>query len=275
MIFKKKNNSNEADWLSISDLMSGLMAIFILIAVSYAYIISKVDLNELQRLKNENRALKDQNQKLKNQIAEFDEVKDKINKLANSVDDFEKKLRDMLIEEFRDDLPRWNAEITKNSIFKFNSPDILFEIGKSDLKQEFKDILRDFFPRYIKILKEFDRNYPQSAISEVRIEGHTSPEWNDFVPEKEAFLFNASLSQSRAYKVLEFSMKSTDIYSNFDYLKTRLRANGLSSAKPIYNNYNAIDNYKSRRVEFRAIVETRNALENIKQEIEKIDKLVK
>ena len=75
------------------------------------------------------------------------------------------------------------------------------------LKPQFKDILSDFMPRYIVLLIT---NFVDD-ISEVRIEGHTSSEWNQ-EPEKTAFIKNMDLSQARTRSVLEysFSLKELD-----------------------------------------------------------------
>jgi outer membrane protein OmpA-like peptidoglycan-associated protein len=280
MLFRKRNNDeNETDWLPISDLMSGLMAIFILIALSYAYIIAITTINpeEIKELKKEIADLQIQNQDLKNQIAHLMEIKERIRKLASSVDDAEKVLYDLLFNEFKNDLKRWDAEILKNSTFRFKSPDILFERGKSDLQYQFKAILMEFFPRYINVLKKFDQ-LNGGNISEIRVEGHTSPEWyvNSAGGGKDNFIKNSELSQARAYQVLSFSLNLPSVYNNFEWLKTRLRANGLSSSQLIYyEDSNKIDYDASRRVEFRAVVESRTSLKQISDEIKKIDELLK
>jgi outer membrane protein OmpA-like peptidoglycan-associated protein len=313
MFFKKQNNEdNETDWLPISDLMSGLMVIFILIMISsiYQLMISQSDNNILEKLFQEISDLKTKNKDLTDQVAKLNnknlqleeklqeaenkiyksfeyinqietelkkykfqtdianEIKSKILTLANSVNMTEQKLAEKLRQEFKHDLKRWNAEILDDATIKFNSPDILFEISKSELKSEFKDILRNFFPRYIRVLRDVE------AIAEVRIEGHTSPEWHGINNKKEAFIKNSELSQARAYQVLSFSLNLPSVDNNFEWLKTKLRANGLSSSQPIYEN--GIENYNaSRRVEIKAIPESRKSLDEINSEIEKLNKLIK
>jgi len=54
---------------------------------------------------------------------------------------------------FSADLPRWNAQLIKADLtLRFSDPDILFAQGSSELKPAFRDILNDFFPRYVRIL---------------------------------------------------------------------------------------------------------------------------
>src|SRR5205814_7839440 len=64
--------------------------------------------------------------------------------------------RDALYEELRKefsaDLPKWHAQLIKADLtLRFSEPDILFSPGSSELKPAFKDILGDFFPRYVRI----------------------------------------------------------------------------------------------------------------------------
>ena len=51
----------------------------------------------------------------------------------------------------------------------FREPSVYFEDDSYVVKPAFKELLKDFFPRYCKVLKRFDKN-----IQEIRIEGHAS-----------------------------------------------------------------------------------------------------
>ena len=72
-----------------------------------------------------------------------------------------------LNEEFKDDLKKWNAYIDKDTLsITFKEPDVFFDVGSSNINQKFKDILDDFFPRYVEILFTKYNN----EIEEIRIE---------------------------------------------------------------------------------------------------------
>jgi outer membrane protein OmpA-like peptidoglycan-associated protein len=235
-----KKHENGEYWLSISDMMSGLMFIFLLISVIYMREVTK-----------ERAELKQKSQNIKTISQEFDNTKEKIS-LA-------------LISEFKNDLPKWNAEI-EGTIFRFKSPDILFQKGRSKLNNQFKAILSDFFPRYIRVLSEF-----KIDIEEIRIEGHTSSKWNKHSTREESYLKNAQLSQQRALKVLEYSISQTEIKSYFEWLILVLRSNGLSFSKVIKNN--GIEDFQaSRRVEFRVATNSEKQLEKIKHLIKTVEK---
>ena len=83
----------------------------------------------------------------------------------------------------------------------FREPEIHFATGRSFVKEEFKLILSNFFPRYLNVLK----NYNQE-IEEIRIEGHTSSSWENALNVDEAYLNNMSLSQDRSKQVLIYSL---------------------------------------------------------------------
>ena len=168
-----------------------------------------------------------------------------------------------MLKEFKDDLPRWNAEIDKDSLtIRFLSPEILFEAGKADLTDDFKNVLSDFMPRYMDLLiSKFDTN-----IDEVRIEGHTSSEWSSSVGENEAFIKNMQLSQARTRTVLEYSINMPETQYFSPWMIKKVGAHGLSSARLILSD-GIEDKKRSRRVEFTIKTKTKEAMFRILDKI--------
>src|SRR5215470_2693298 len=94
--------SEESHWIPLSDLMTGLMVIFLLIAVSYMI---QVEADAAR---------------IKNVAIAYSEIKD--------------ALFGDLNREFRKDLPRWNAQLLKNDLtIRFSEPEVLFATGSSEL----------------------------------------------------------------------------------------------------------------------------------------------
>ena len=91
-----------------------------------------------------------------------------------------------------------------------NEPEILFERGKDHLKPLFQNILDNFYPRYIRILSQYKFRI---NISEIRIEGHTSSEWNFNSTDHEAYINNMALSQRRTAGVLNYVLHLNNIPS--------------------------------------------------------------
>ena len=207
----------DSDWISISDLMTGLMMIFLFIAISF--------MNNLQ-------------------------IKAKqIKKIAVAYQEIQDALYQDLLYEFKDDLSKWKAEIDRSTLsVRFHEPEVLFDQGSSKVTNRFQEILSDFFPRYIKIM--YSKKYRES-IEEIRIEGHTSSEWTKEVDQEKAYIFNMQLSQDRTRSVLERCLNLIKKDEKKVWARQHITANGLSYSRLVYKPTGEEDKEMSRRVEFR------------------------
>ncbi|MFQ5751417.1 MAG: OmpA family protein [bacterium] len=218
------------EWINISDLMAGLMMVFLFISIVF--------------------------------MVQTEHEKKAMAKIALQVERSQKELNKDLHAEFDKDLKGWGAEIVdKDNTVRFNEPDILFKKGSSTIKNKFKVILDNFFPRYIKILAS---SKYRKDIDEVRIEGHTSSTWIRTVPRAVAYLKNARLSQDRSFSVLGYVYMLTNVKQYREWLVKVIRANGLSFAKIIKNPITGKEDYsRSRRVEFRVKTKTEDRISQI------------
>ncbi|MDY5577287.1 MAG: OmpA family protein [Lachnospiraceae bacterium] len=220
-------------WISVSDLMTGLMILFMFIAIAY---IRKV-------------------QKSTSVLSDYVETKD--------------RLHEKLVKEFEGDTVRWDMSIGKDLSMKFKNPSTLFESGSAELTPTFKEILNEFIPRYFNILINDEL---KDDIMEIRIEGHTDdvpyPQLD-----KDPYIANVILSQKRALSVLVYirNLTSFSEYSQEEKetLEYWITANGLSYGKSLdnqgqyaYITNESIDKAKSRRVEFRIVTKGEEMLEN-------------
>jgi outer membrane protein OmpA-like peptidoglycan-associated protein len=168
----------------------------------------------------------------------------------------EHKLNDRLHAAFGPKLKDWGAEIDPASlILRFQRPDVLFETGSATLRPEFKKILNELFPEYIRILYEF-----RNDLEEVRIEGHTSSEWSSQTSDIQAYFLNMALSQDRTRAVLEYGLTETNLPpEHAAWARKLITANGLSSSRP--REVNGEENREaSRRVEFRVLTRAKEQL---------------
>lgn len=244
-LFGQAPQEQDSEWISISDLMSGLMLIFLFIAIIY-----------MQPLvEQKNKAIEDK--------AKLEAVQSSIRQIAVAWTESEADIYNALHDEFKEDLARWNAELDKNSlIIRFKSPEVLFDTNSASLKPEFKAIIDDYFPRYLQVLDKY-----KIAIDEVRIEGHTSSEWAPDTPRLEAYFKNMDLSQQRTRSVLEYALKLPKVQPYQDWAIKHVTANGLSSSRTLTNSAGNEDFDASRRVEFR--IRT-NAKEQIVKVVEEL-----
>lgn len=220
-------------WLSVSDLMTGLMVIFLFISIAY---ISRVQQNQTV-------------------LTDYVETKN--------------QLHQKLVKEFEGDTLNWQMAIGKDLSMKFKEPTVLFATGSYELTPRFKEILDEFLPRYFNILLN---DSLKSNIQEIRIEGHTDdvpiPSYDP-----DPYIANVVLSQQRALSVLRYlrSMPSYQNYTQQErnLLEYWFTANGLSYGKAVDHNGEyiiksgkPIDKDMSRRVEFRIVTIGDEVLEN-------------
>jgi len=213
-----EHHDQEEHWLSVSDLMAGLMMIFLLIAIIYMV---KVEIE-----------------------------KEKIKEVAIIYSELRKELYEDLQNEFSEDFEKWEAELFKNLTIRFKEPTILFDVGSYSLKDDFKFILDDFFPRYVSIIAA--EKY-RDSITDVRIEGHTSSFWRLGTSEENAYFLNMDLSQARTRTTLKHVLRNQGVKKELPWLREHMRAIGLSSSKLIFNENGIEDILRSQRVEFRII----------------------
>lgn len=236
---KKSSESDSAIWLSNSDLMAGLMIIFLFISVGF----------------------------IREKAPEIVGQQQYIMNYLSSIDNQESKILDALENEFTEDEKKnWNLEIIRDEqLIRFNAPDIMFNLNDDELTERYKKIIELFFPRYIRTLAGFG-----SIIKEIRIEGHTSSEWLD-ASNEEAYFNNMILSQKRTISVLEQALnsilKSGTTEQDRDWAFKRVSASGMSSRNLIFLQDGEEDAKKSRRVEFRYLLSEDNKIEFIKKNL--------
>ena len=215
-LFGTSNTSHEngEHWLTVSDLMAGLMMVFLFIAIVF----------------------------MMNTQKENDKIKD----VAVAYQQNQVAIYEALQTEFKDDLNKWGATIDKETLaFSFQSPDVLFANNETALSEAYKNILNDFFPRYIDVLRPY-----RESLNEIRIEGHTSSAGLRGATEAQAYFYNMRLSQGRTRAVLEYAYALMPNESA--WIKANIAAVGFSSSRLIMKD-GMEDAAQSRRVSFWAI----------------------
>lgn len=215
-LFRTSKTSRESGehWLTISDLMAGLMMVFLFIAIVF--------------------------------MLHAQQENDKIKNVAVAYQQNQVAIYDALQHEFKEDLDKWGATIDKETLsFSFQAPDVLFANNEATLTRAYKAILDDFFPRYVQVLRPY-----RDSLNEVRIEGHTSSSRGKGATEAQAYFYNMMLSQGRTRAVLEYTY--TLMPDEADWIKATIAAVGFSSSRLIMKD-GVEDEAQSRRVSFRAI----------------------
>ena len=188
----KRNKLNI--WESVSDMMTGMMMIFIFVSLAYMLQLSKIP---------------DEYYSTKSQI-----------------------VADLSKEFPPNELEKMGAQIDEqDGTISFTADGTaLFEAGKVIPTAQYQAVLNNFFPRYMNILQQ--QKY-QGKIVEIRIEGHASVEANEDPDNQYMYFYNMYLSQNRARSVLEYVMRMPYYQSKEqqDWMKQYMTAIGYSFSR--------------------------------------------
>ena len=222
----------QTPWANISDLMSGLMMMFLLISVTYGF-------------------------QANVQAVALEEKNKKISGIADSYTDNRAQIYEALNDTFSDRFDEWSAVLDKDTLtLRFNDPTLLFEPGSSELTPHFEEILTQLWGSYVAILQRYSAD-----IREVKIEGHTSSEWFGANLDT-AYFKNMGLSQARTRSTLEFCYSLTP-EDQRGWVRGFVTANGMSSSKPVLDANGFEDVRRSRRVEFTIVVDSSSTVRKI------------
>ena len=248
-------------WAPVSDLMAVLMLIFMFISVVYISVAAETadeqQSNE-QKFRTQEQKIKEQQEKIKKQgekiLAQNKQLQEQ--QSQEHADTFKAECDAIYYElkdEFSDDFRNWQAQLSTDLAIRFKEADALFGAGEANPSVQFKSILSDFFPRYMQKIKIYE-----SDITEIRIEGHTSSEWETVSEANIAYMENMKLSQNRARAILQYVMFDLPNAAEYNlWARPLVTANGLSSSKWIPGEDGITEDAdKSRRVEFRLLVKS-------------------
>lgn len=250
------------EWISISDIMSGLMVVFLFITVALL-IIKDDEINDITEAKEILENSSDAKKELSDMAVKYSKLKSQVKMLQNKIKDFDTvkhtedivnhseviaSINDSLHREFDKDLEKWGAKINFDNSIVFNHPTIYFDSDKSEIRPEFKKILSEFFPRYISLFADTEFS---SFIKNIKIEGHTSSvwNWNRSTKAQEQYFNHMELSQERANSVLKFCY--IDLPNHENFLKEKLESSGLSFSQAVMTEDKKEDISSSHRVTFR------------------------
>lgn len=260
-IFGHTPGSDQEEWISISDLMTGLMVVFLFVSIAYTV------------------RVQEQNNQIRRDAERLESQNSRIRGIADALISNENEIHEALLQEFSaQEQKEWGMRLINedqdrlvvrfvntrntehepiNRAVETIEPRVFFKQQEDEISEEYKEILRMFFPRYIAVLSKY-----RSVISEVRIEGHTSSEWRN-ESELKRYLNNMELSQSRARAVLQHVLELQEEGSVDKWPFSHLTANGLSFSKLITDSEGTEMEELSRRVEFRVLTTARAEIEKI------------
>ena len=246
---RARDLEDNEQWAPVSDLMAALMLIFMFIAIIFirAVVIDDAEGSTIAAAVPATVTMTVHIDSASNSGGEAETYREECDKIYRELKD-----------EFAGDFARWQAQLDENLTFRFSDPRVLFAKSSDEITPRFREILSDFFPRYMNRI--FPYHLGQSEVREIRIEGHTSSEWEGEADEKKAYLNNMELSQNRTRAILEYVLYLPEAEEYDPWARSLITANGLSSSRPVDEfgrltyNISVEDETLSRRVEFRLLV---------------------
>lgn len=155
-----------------------------------------------------------------------------------------------LYSEFADDLAGWGAEIDQATLaIRFIGPATAFKNASTWVNRPLRRILKDFFPRLVKVLTQPEF---KSRIEEIRIEGYASSVHKRARNANERHRLNLEFSQERAANVVSFLLQQPALLDV--WLTNHLVYAGMADKKPVYTADGSENHQQSRRIEVRIVL---------------------
>lgn len=249
-MFEKKNKSEDTTWLSLSDMMTVLMVLFLILAI-YIAVSASQKLNEVTRV---------------------------INSFIDNENKLCQKLKNELYVEFNPNDLNVACEPIR---ITFINEKYKFDHNSHVLKEDFKVTLTKFFPIYLNVVDNWnftdasgERVDLSSLIDEVRIEGHTDSAGSSRLNENDKYLFNMTLSQKRSKAVLKHVFEIQALKEKNQWMRDKLTANGLSYSRRLntenksldYNDKTQTEDKKaSRRIEIKLRTKAREIIKELRE----------
>lgn len=255
---QRKGLEDGDTWISTTDLMSGLMVMFLLIAMAFMKQLQEKDPLEAHRI-------------------------------------MEANIFNELSQTFNRDIQEQVISVDSSLALRFIDGNIrMFDAGEKRLRPEFMQRLDSVLPKYLELVT---RDTVLRSIAEIRVEGHANsdpnPEycarhWTQYpdslFPDSVAkaiylsYAFNSELSQGRAREVLDY-IRSRPVYRRYpkstrDRLDFLFTATGMSFARRLDSNGNLVytsegkeDLQRSLRVEFRIVTSRPEGLSDVLKQL--------
>ena len=227
-----EESSSAGDFnLSISDMMSALCAIFVLLCIGIILQLKQISAN-----------------------------------YVNKKDALYKELTNKFPEEL---LKKWQATIDpENLSIRFTNPEIIFENDKAELRPEYGKLLDDFFPALLEVLNKYEDIIEELRIEGHSAEAQEKIKKGELTDQKD-YEEGMSLSQERTRSVLFHCINETKYPSEYNWIRSRIVAIGYSKSRPIITN-GEIDWIASKRVEFRIKLNSDNEIQKYLSKVSKV-----
>ena len=124
-LLNRAGSSSEEQWISVSDMMAGLMMVFLFVSIFYI---------------------------------------ENINKRYGAYEDKKEKICSELENEFQKNETEWGMSICKDGVLIKFDRKLNFELGSTEISSKFKSTLDSFFPRLMTVIMKFEDSISELRI---------------------------------------------------------------------------------------------------------------
>lgn len=234
-MFQSRRKSDDGGWVSLSDMMTVLMVLFLIISVTIA-------ITSTQRLQ-------------------------KMRGVLSYITDQEEILCEELETNLSEKFQAGDLSVECNPIrIIFTNPNYEFVKNSSDLTPEFQNALKIFFPIYLSTVDQWELS---ELADEIRIEGHTDSDG------RYVYNMRLSQDRARNVLEFAINLPEIRRNNQyFEWSRSLLTANGLSFSRRLNQSgeimkypYKGEENKdRSRRVEVRLRTSTKEVLMYLQQQ---------
>ncbi|GMQ61688.1 OmpA/MotB family protein [Vallitalea maricola] len=240
-MYKYEQEEEISYWLSFSDLMAGLLIVFILITVIMVFDLSEsTEASDIAKKEYEN------------MHEELKSTKDRLDNIT-SIND---KIIVLLKKELGD-----TVEINEDTGAISLKSDLLFDSGKSTLKKAGREFIKINMPAFFKVLLS-DKDIKDN-INAIIIHGFTDDAGN--------YDSGLKLSQDRARTVFQYILYEPTFAEYAEDLKELVVLSGVSETRLLEKEEEeSMESWRARnrRVEFQFELKFREIFETIKEQLE-------
>ena len=278
---KKKSEGNGFNvWRSYSDMMAGVLLLFVLIMCvtlfqaqkSYNESLQERDekiamqeqytqelLDKQNAIDEKNETLQNQDEQLKTQDEKLAEQQKQLEALAAKLKEQESTLnaQQTALDEKTAQLKDQQAQIDQIIGALTREASVMFDYDQAELTDSGKQALEQILPIYCKVLLQDDY---KDYLAEIIIDGYTDTDGD--------YSYNLQLSQQRSLAVAQYLI---DIQGNFlndeqsQELEKYLTVNGHSMANPVLDANGNVDKDASRRVEVKFRLKDEEMIDELNQ----------
>lgn len=240
-MYKYEQEEEISYWLSFSDLMAGLLIVFILITVIMVFDLSEsTEASDIAK------------EEYENMHEELKSTKDRLDNIT-SIND---KIIVLLKKELGD-----TVEINEDTGAISLKSDLLFDSGKSTLKKAGREFIKINMPAFFKVLLS-DKDIKDN-INAIIIHGFTDDAGN--------YDSGLKLSQDRARTVFQYILYEPTFAEYAEDLKELVVLSGVSETRLLEKEEEeSMESWRARnrRVEFQFELKFREIFETIKEQLE-------